>query len=106
MTVQDKLETLSLVRESLDGDVYEYYPLGQHIVAAPDVCHGEPTFKYSRISVGFILDRLKAGETIEALVAAYGGRLSREALEEALQLAEEKPREFFLQRFPPVDAAG
>ena len=41
----------SLVREEIDGDVYEYIPLGKYIVSAPGVCRGRPTFKYTRIEV-------------------------------------------------------
>jgi hypothetical protein len=37
-----------IVRELYGGSLYEYYPIGQHIVAAPGVCGGRPTFKYTR----------------------------------------------------------
>lgn len=33
-----------LVSEIYGGEPYEYYPLGEHIVAAPGVCRGRPTF--------------------------------------------------------------
>src|SRR5687768_14880929 len=69
--------------EDVGGAVYEYYPLGEHVVAAPGVCRGRPTFKYTRIDVAFILARLAAGETVEDLVAAYGGKLTGAGLEEA-----------------------
>jgi hypothetical protein len=37
-----------LVREELsDGSVYEYLPMGKHVVSAPGVCRGRPTFKRS-----------------------------------------------------------
>jgi hypothetical protein len=29
-----------MVREELDGQVYEYTPLGKYIVSAPAVCRG------------------------------------------------------------------
>jgi uncharacterized protein (DUF433 family) len=41
----------NLVREFVGGEPYEYYPLGEYVVAAPGVCGGEPTFNYARISV-------------------------------------------------------
>jgi uncharacterized protein (DUF433 family) len=75
-----------LVREVVDGQPYEYYPLGEHVVSAPGVCGGEPTFKYTRINVRFILERIEAGETVDDLLAAYGGRISPAALEEARRL--------------------
>jgi len=37
---------------------YEYYPLGQYIVAAPGVCGCRPTFKYTRIDVHYVLERV------------------------------------------------
>jgi len=71
----------------VNGEPYEYYPLGEYIVAASDVCGGRPTFKYTRIEVAGLLDRLSAGETMEHLVWGYQGRVPREAIEEALMLA-------------------
>ena len=79
---------MELVREIWGGEPYEYYPLGEYVVAAPGVCGGRPTFKYTRIEAAFILDRIAGGETVEELVDAYGeSRLSREAIEEAISLA-------------------
>jgi uncharacterized protein (DUF433 family) len=76
-----------LVREIVNGEPYEYYSVGEYIVASPDVCGGRPTFKYTRIEVAGLLDRLAAGETVEHLVLGYQGRVPREAIEEALMLA-------------------
>ncbi|MCR4405228.1 MAG: DUF433 domain-containing protein [Candidatus Acetothermia bacterium] len=76
-----------LVRETIGGEPYEYYPLGEYIVAAPGVCGGRPTFKYTRIEVEVILDLLAAGRSLDQLVENFQGRVSREAIEEALKLA-------------------
>lgn len=76
-----------LNKEMVGGEPYTYYPLGEYIVSAPEVCGGRPTFKYTRIEVAGALERLGTGETIEELVAGYRGRVPREALEEALRLA-------------------
>jgi uncharacterized protein (DUF433 family) len=75
-----------LVREMVDGEPYEYYPLGEYIVAAPGVCGGEPTFKYTRINVRFVLERVRGGESREDIVADYRGRFPLAALEEAMRL--------------------
>lgn len=81
-------EALNVVREIYGGEPYEYYPLGRYIVAAPGVCGGRPTFKYTRLEVEFVLDRLAHGESIDALVAAYSASgLTAEAVLEAISLA-------------------
>jgi uncharacterized protein (DUF433 family) len=49
----------------VQGEPYQYYPLGQYVVVAPDVCGGRPTFKYTRIDVGHALGLLAAGRTVE-----------------------------------------
>lgn len=58
------------VHEIVGGEPYAYYPLGEHLVAAPGVCGGLPTFQYTRIGLMGTLDRLAAGETIEEIVPA------------------------------------
>jgi uncharacterized protein (DUF433 family) len=76
-----------LVREQVGDEWYEYLPLGQFIVSAPAVCRGRPTFKYTRIEVAGVLERLGTGHSIEALIADSQGRISREAIAEAARLA-------------------
>jgi uncharacterized protein (DUF433 family) len=68
------------------GEAYEYYPLGNYVVRAPGVCGGRPTFKYTRIDITGTLDRLAAGEHIDKVVAGYRGRVSKEAVVEAIHL--------------------
>jgi uncharacterized protein (DUF433 family) len=76
-----------VVREEIDGQVYEYIPLGRYVVSAPGVCRGRPTFKYTRIEVAGVLEWLSAGNSLRKLLAGYNGRVSREAIEEAAILA-------------------
>jgi uncharacterized protein (DUF433 family) len=76
-----------LVREMVGGEWYEYISLGKFVVSAPGVCRGRPTFKYTRIEVAGVLERLAAGHDIEALIKDSRGRLSREAIAEAAVLA-------------------
>jgi uncharacterized protein (DUF433 family) len=76
-----------LVREIYGGEPYEYYPLGEHVVAAPGVCGGEPTFKYTRINVEHALNLLSGGWTVEQVAQAY--RLPLEAVQEAIELAKQ-----------------
>lgn len=78
---------MKLITEVVNGETYEYYPLGEHVVRAVGVCGGRPTFKYTRIEVAGTLDRLAAGESPDAIVTGYDGRVSRDAIVEALRIA-------------------
>ena len=74
-----------LMSEIVGGEPYEYYPLGDHIVAAPGVCGGRPTFKYTRIDVRHALGRLSMGWTVEQVAESYS--LPVAAVREAIDLA-------------------
>lgn len=76
-----------IVREEINGQVYEYIPLGKYVVSAPGVCRGRPTFKYTRIEVAGVLEWLSAGNSLEDMLARYRGRVCREAVVEAATLA-------------------
>jgi len=75
-----------LVTELVGNEPYQYYPMGKHVVRAEGVCGGRPTFKYTRIEVSGILARL-ADDSIDEIVKDYEGRVSREAILEAIQIA-------------------
>jgi uncharacterized protein (DUF433 family) len=81
------LHERELVCEVVGGESYEYYPLGEHIVSAPGVCGGRPTFKYTRIDVHHALGLLSGGWTVQRVAQAY--RLPVAAVQEGLQLAAE-----------------
>lgn len=84
-----KSSKTELVREMYGGEPYEYYPLGKYIIAAPGVCGGRPTFKYTRLEVSVILSLIAAGETIEQVIQAYAlSQLTPEAVQEAIHLAD------------------
>lgn len=76
-----------LVIEAVCGERYEFVPLGKHIVSAPGVCRGRPTFKYTRIEVSGILRLLASGESIEEIAKGYNGKICKEAIAEAIDLA-------------------
>ena len=90
-----------LIPEMVGGEVYQYYPLGKHIVRAPGVCGGRPTFKYTRIEITGTLERLAAGESIDEIVEGYQGRVSREAIIEAVELVNKQ----FLESLPELEPA-
>ena len=71
---------MQIQHEVIGGDPYDYIPLGQYVVRAFGVCGGRPTFKYTRIEVAGTLERLASGESMDSIVAGYGGRVAREAI--------------------------
>ena len=91
-----------LVSETIGGDIYQYYPLGEHVVRAVGVCGGRPTFKYTRIEVTGTIERLAAGEHVEDIVQGYQGRVSREAILEAACVVTEQ----FLETLPTLEPVG
>lgn len=82
----------NLVVENVGGEPYEYLPLGEHIVQAGGVCGGRPTFKYTRVEVSGVLDRLERGDSITQIVEAYRGRIPAEAVSEAIVLYCKRPQ--------------
>jgi uncharacterized protein (DUF433 family) len=91
-----------LVSETIGGEVYQYYPLGEHVVRAVGVCGGRPTFKYTRIEITGTIERLAAGEHVEDIVQGYQGRVSRAAILEAACLMTEQ----FLETLPTLEPVG
>lgn len=77
-----------LIQEIVGGEPYTYLPLGNYVVRAPGICGGRPTFKYTRIEVSFILNRIAKGKSIDYIVDAYADpNLTRAAIQEAMTLA-------------------
>ena len=61
--------------------------LGRYIVADPDICHGQLTFTCTRIMVKSVLFYGAQGKDWEWISREYAGRVSREAIAEAVRLA-------------------
>ncbi len=63
--------------------------IGRHIVADPAVCHGQPTFRGTRILVADVLDQVSSGIAWESIVEEWRQRVSKEAIAEAVRLANQ-----------------
>ena len=63
--------------------------LGRYIVIDPDICHGEPTFRGTRILVADVLEQVANGLAWDAIVEEWRGTLVKEAIAEAVRLARE-----------------
>lgn len=73
------------VREVVGGELYEYYPLGEYVVAAAGVCGGRPTFKYTRIEATGVLNLIAAGHTLADIAQRFD--VPQQAVEEAIRVA-------------------
>ncbi|WP_223807561.1 DUF433 domain-containing protein [Pseudanabaena sp. UWO311] len=99
--LDEKVYMRSLVTEIINGESYSYYPLGQYVVRAMGVCGDRPTFKYTRIEIAGVMERLAKGENVENIVLGFRGRVSREAIAEAIQVVTTH----FLESLPILSAA-
>lgn len=61
--------------------------IGRYIVTDPQVCHGKPTFRGTRIMVSQVLQQVAGGMAWETIVNEWGGKVSKEAIAEAVGLA-------------------
>ena len=61
--------------------------LGRYIFADPEVCHGKPTFKGTRILVEQVLRQVAKGLSWDAIVDQWRGDISIDAIAEAVDLA-------------------
>ena len=73
----------------------------ERISIDPNVCHGKPCIKGTRIMVWIIVDYLANGDSFEEVLAAYPS-LTREDVQAALAYAAEMTRE----RVIPVELVG
>ena len=84
------IDPTMLICERVGEELYAYYPLGVHVALAPGVCGGRPTFKRTRLEVAVVLALLAEGMSSQEIVAHYeASNLSREAIQEAIQLSNE-----------------
>ena len=63
--------------------------IGRFIVVDPNVCHGQATFRGTRIMVADVLDQVANGMAWEAIIESWRGALSHEAIAESVRLARE-----------------
>ena len=61
--------------------------LGKHIVADPEICHGQPTFKGTRIMVWIVLEQLDRGMTWKEIMGEWHGKVGEEAISETIAIA-------------------
>ena len=76
----------NLINEGYGGEQYEYYQLGRkYVVAAPGICGGGPTIKYTRLDVRHVIGFLKRGDRPEQVAKSY--QIPLEAVLESIDFA-------------------
>jgi uncharacterized protein (DUF433 family) len=63
--------------------------IGRYIVTDSRICHGKPTFRGTRVLVSDVLEQVASGMSWEAINEDWNGKIAREAIQEALQLASQ-----------------
>jgi uncharacterized protein (DUF433 family) len=63
--------------------------VGRFVVIDPDICHGEPVFRGTRILVADVLEQIASGMSWEAIVEEWRGSVTPKAISEAVRLARE-----------------
>ena len=62
---------------------------GRYIVSDPEICHGKPTFRGTRILVADVLEQIAEGLAWETIIEEWRGRVSKEAIAEAVSLSRQ-----------------
>jgi uncharacterized protein (DUF433 family) len=57
--------------------------MARHIVTDPEICHGKPTFRGTRILVADVLEQVADGLAWETIIEEWRGSISLEAIAEA-----------------------
>lgn len=62
---------------------------GRYIVSDPNICHGKPTFRGTRIMVADVLEQVAEGLAWETIVEEWRGSITTEAIKEAISLSKQ-----------------
>ena len=63
--------------------------IGRYIITDPEICHGKPTFRGTRIMVSHVLEQVAEGMAWEAIIQEWRGSITKEAIAEAVHLASQ-----------------
>ena len=63
--------------------------LGRYIVTDPNICHGQPTFRGTRIFVADVLDQVASGMAWDTIIEEWHHNITKEAIAEAIRFANQ-----------------
>lgn len=69
--------------------------INKYIVADPEICHGKPTFKGTRIMVWQILEMLEHGDTTKEIIEGFPS-LTPQHIKAALNYASSLTKEGYV----------
>ena len=75
--------------------------IGRYVVADAVICHGQPTFRGTRILVAEVLEQVATGLAWETIVDEWRGDVSVDAIAEAVRLASQAFRDHSEQYAAP-----
>ena len=62
---------------------------GRYIISDPEICHGKPTFRGTRIMVADVLEQIADGLDWETIIEEWHGIITKEAIAEAVSLSRQ-----------------
>ncbi len=62
---------------------------GRYIVSDPEICHGKPTFRGTRIMVSDVLEQVADGLAWETIIEEWRDSITEEAIAEAVSLSRQ-----------------
>ena len=63
--------------------------IGRYIVTDPNICHGQPTFRGTRIFIADVLDQVASGMAWDTIIEEWHRNITKEAIAEAIRLANQ-----------------
>ena len=63
--------------------------IGRYIISDPQICHGKPTFRGTRILVADVLEQVASGLAWETIISEWRGKIKNEAISEAISLSKQ-----------------
>ncbi len=62
---------------------------GRYIISDPKICHGKPTFRGTRIMVSQVMEQIANGMVWETIIEEWRGGINKEAIAEAIRIANQ-----------------
>jgi uncharacterized protein (DUF433 family) len=63
--------------------------VGRYIVTDPNICHGKPTFRGTRVFVSDVLEQVASGMAWETITEEWHNSITEEAIAEAVRYTSE-----------------